>query len=134
MMPSVQKRCVSAIFAALVVAAATFLTHAAMMRYSVPPVANAVAAAIVAGLVACLFLLANHLRAEGMHARIAMERAVIVAEMNHHVRNAVFPLCLAIQKDGDANSEKLTQDAVERINAALREALTDAITGKIQYG
>ena len=35
----------------------------------------------------------------------AMERAAIVAELNHHVRNAIFPLCLAVQRSGDGDAQ-----------------------------
>jgi len=55
-------------------------------------------------------------------------RFAIVAEMNHHVRNALFPLCLAVYRKGDSESEQLARETVDRINAALRDAVTDAFT------
>src|SRR5690349_9248545 len=55
----------------------------------------------IAALVGVLVCLALQLRNEELHYRFAMERAAIVSELNHHVRNAIFPLCLAVQRSGD---------------------------------
>ena len=88
----------------------------------------------IAGLVTVLVTLAIQLKSDGVYYRFAMERASIVAELNHHVRNAVFPLCLAVQKAGDADGTRLAADAVERINVALRDAMTDAFAKNVDYG
>lgn len=85
----------------------------------------------MAGLVAGLVALALQLRYDSIYYRVAMERAGIVAEMNHHVRNAVFPLCLAVHRKGDPETDQLAREAVERINVALRDAITDAFTRNI---
>jgi hypothetical protein len=87
----------------------------------------------IAGLTAVIVSLAIQLRQEEVHYRTAMERAAIVAELNHHVRNAVFPLCLVIQKLGDADAMKTANDAVERINIALKDATVDALSGRTDY-
>jgi hypothetical protein len=63
-----------------------------------------------------------------------MARTAIVSELNHHVRNAVFPLCLALQKTGDREAVLVANEAVDRINIALREATADAISGQANYG
>lgn len=52
-----------------------------------------------------------------------MDRVAIVAELNHQVRNAVFPLCLSVQRKGDTESNRIANDAVERINIALRDGI-----------
>jgi hypothetical protein len=88
---------------------------------------------LIAALVATLLTLSLQLRYEEMHYRFAMERASIVAELNHHVRNAVFPLCLAVQRVGDAESVRLSNEAVERINIALKDAAADAFSRKVEY-
>lgn len=88
---------------------------------------------LIAGLTAVIVCLAIQLRQEEVHYRTAMERAAIVAELNHHVRNAVFPLCLSIQKLGDAEALKASQEAVERINIALKDATADALSGRTDY-
>ena len=87
----------------------------------------------IAALVATMLTLALQLKYEEMHYRFAMERAAIVAELNHHVRNAVFPLCLAVQRIGDADSQRVSTDAIERINIALKDAAADAFARKVEY-
>lgn len=88
---------------------------------------------LIAGLTAIIVCLAIQLRQEEVHYRTAMERAAIVAELNHHVRNAVFPLCLAVQKLGNEEAIKTSNDAVDRINIALKDATADAISGRVDY-
>ena len=83
---------------------------------------------LIAGVFAALMALAVQLSYDGMYYRVAMERAAIVAEMNHHVRNAVFPLCLAVHRKGDPETDQLARETVDRINVALRDAMTDAFT------
>jgi len=88
---------------------------------------------VIAGLTAIIVCLAIQLRQEEVHYQAAIERAAIVAELNHHVRNAVFPLCLAVQKLGDEEAIKTSNDAVDRINIALKDATADAISGRVDY-
>lgn len=85
---------------------------------------------VIAMLVGALVCLALQLRNEELHYRFAMERAAIVAELNHHVRNAIFPLCLAVQKTGDIEAQRMSADAVDRINMAMRDAATDVFAMK----
>jgi hypothetical protein len=87
----------------------------------------------VAGLVTMLVCLALHLKYEGVYYRFAMERAAIVAELNHHVRNAVFPMCLAVQRTGDADANRIANEAVDKINIALRDAISDALAQNVSY-
>ena len=56
-----------------------------------------------------------------------------MAELNHHVRNAVFPLFLAIQRINDPDSNRLANEAMSRLDIALRDAAIDAYSGKIRY-
>jgi len=85
---------------------------------------------LVAALTTMIVCLAIQLRQEEVHFASAMSRAAIVSELNHHVRNAVFPLCLAVQKLGDKDASQVANEAVERINIALKEATADAISGR----
>jgi hypothetical protein len=62
-----------------------------------------------------------------------MERAAIVAELNHHVRNAIFPMHIAVQRLGDADAKRIADDAVERINLALKDATADALAQNVDY-
>ena len=88
---------------------------------------------VIATLVASLLFLALQLRNEELHYRFAMERAAIVSELNHHVRNAVFPLCLAVQRTGDADARRLSDEAVEKINIAMKDAATDVYAMRVDY-
>ena len=87
----------------------------------------------VTALIAVVIALLIELRQEERHFRSAAERAAHTAELNHHVRNAVFPLCLAVQRRGDAESDRLAQEAMARLDIALRDAAVDAYSGKIKY-
>ena len=88
---------------------------------------------VIAALMTMLVCLAIQLRYEEMYYRFAMEKAAIIAELNHHVRNAVFPVCLAVQRQGDENAIKVANEAVDRINIALKDAAADAFALKIDY-
>jgi len=88
---------------------------------------------LIASLSTVIVCLAIQLRQEEVHFASAMSRAAIVSELNHHVRNAVFPLCLAVQKLGDKDASQVANEAVERINIALKEATADAISGRASY-
>jgi hypothetical protein len=88
---------------------------------------------LIGGLVAVVVTLAIQLRHEEVHYHVGMERAAIISELNHHVRNAVFPMHVALLRVGDAEAKKIADDAVERINVALKDATADALTGKLEY-
>lgn len=87
----------------------------------------------IGGLIAVVVSLVLQLRHEEVHNRVAMERAAIIAELNHHIRNAVFPLRIAVQSLGNAEANKTADDALERINIALRDATADALARKVDY-
>jgi hypothetical protein len=88
---------------------------------------------LVGGLVAVVVTLAVQLRHEEVHYQVAMERAAIVAELNHHIRNAIFPMHVTLQTLGNADAKKISDEAVERINIALKDATTDALSGRVDY-
>jgi hypothetical protein len=87
----------------------------------------------IAGIVATLIFLALQLKHEETHYRVAMDKAAVVGELNHHVRNAMFPLCLAVQRLGDAEANRVANEAIERINIALKEAAADVFAQKVTY-
>lgn len=122
-----------AIWCGLAVAAISVAVHAATLPHDRSLLLHAGIGDFIAGLTAVIVSLAIQLRQEEIHYRTAMERAAIVAELNHHVRNAVFPLCLAVQKTGDADAIKTANDAVDRINIALKDATVDALSGRTDY-
>jgi hypothetical protein len=89
---------------------------------------------LVGGLVAVVVTLAIQLKHEEVHYQVAMERAAIVAELNHHVRNAIFPMHVALQTLGDDGAKKIADEAVERVNVALKDATADALSRRVEYG
>jgi hypothetical protein len=122
-----------AILCGFIVSAIAAGVHFAVMPMEHAILKSAMLGDFIAGLTTVVVCLAIQLRQEEVHYRTAIERAAIVAELNHHVRNAVFPLCLAVQKGGDADAMKAAGDAVERINLALKDATADALSGRMDY-
>lgn len=122
-----------AVLCGFIVALIAAGVHLATMTLDRITIVHAMLGDFIAGLTTVVVCLAIQLRQEEVHYRTAIERAAIVAELNHHVRNAIFPLCLAIQKTGDADSIKVANDSVERINLALKDATADALSGRTDY-
>lgn len=88
---------------------------------------------LVGALIAVVVTLAVQLKHEEVHYQVAMERAAIVAELNHHVRNAIFPMHVLLQTLGNTDAKKVSDEAVERVNIALKDATTDALSGRVDY-
>ncbi len=108
-------------------------THLLLMPLDRTTVLHSILGDVIAALTAVVVCLAIQLRQEEIHYQTAIERAAIVAELNHHIRNAVFPLSLAIHKTGDAGAISTAEEAVERINIALQDATADALSGRVRY-
>jgi len=73
---------------------------------------------LAAMIVGALTYLSERRRQRALHARLLM-----IAEMNHHVRNALQPLTLTIGAMGGEAEVKMMREAVKRIDWALREVL-----------
>jgi signal transduction histidine kinase len=74
-------------------------------------------------------VIATVLTAAGMlhydsHMRADAARMRMIAEMNHHVRNALAAISLSVYAKNDPQLEAITRDAIQRIDWALREVLT----------
>jgi hypothetical protein len=52
-----------------------------------------------------------------------MARMQVIAEMNHHIRNALSPISLSLDATEDQQLERVISEAVDRIDWALREIL-----------
>ncbi len=122
-----------AVLSGVIVGAIAAGVHLATIPHEAGVMLHALIGDLVAGLATIVVCLAIQLRQEEVHYRNAIDRAAIVAELNHHVRNAVFPLCLLVQKMGDGESVKAANEAMERINLALKDATADALSGRIDY-
>src|SRR5436190_959501 len=57
-----------------------------------------------------------------------VERSLLVHELNGD-----FPMCLAVQRTGDADANRVANDAVDKINIALRDAISDALAQNVSY-
>ncbi len=124
---------VVAIFGGVLVGLMAAATHLLTMPLERAIILHAVVGDVIGALTAIVVCLAIQLRQEETHYHNAIERAAIVAELNHHIRNAVFPLSLAVHKAADADAIKTAEDAVERINIALKDATVDALSGRAEY-
>ncbi|MDT8070824.1 MAG: hypothetical protein ROO76_21900 [Terriglobia bacterium] len=122
-----------AVLSGVIVGAIAAAVHLATIPHDPGTMLHALIGDLVAGLTTVVVCLAIQLRQEEVHYRNAIDRAAIVAELNHHVRNAVFPLCLLVQKMGDGESVKAANEAMDRINLALKDATADALSGRIDY-
>lgn len=131
--PKRENKVTKAIAAGVVVWLASSAAQYALIPMDLALVARHMVANSIGGLVAVIVTLAIQLKQEEVHYHVAMERAAIVAELNHHVRNAIFPMHIAVQRLGDADAKKIADDAVERINLALKDATADALSQRVNY-
>lgn len=110
---------------AIAFAAVVFLITEAMHYLLVPDLGRNAERLLSQGLSAaiagCLAALLFRILRERHRADVA--RLQVIAEMNHHVRNALTPISLALDAGQDRDSVHLILEAVERIEWALREIL-----------
>jgi hypothetical protein len=78
-------------------------------------------AATVAALLAFLALTYHNKRQELLLAHLQT-----IAEVNHHVRNALTTVLYSVELTGDKSLIEMTRSAVERIDWTLREVLPGA--------
>lgn len=74
------------------------------------------------GLIAALLSLVT-LRYYRARQRDAIRRMQIIADANHHVRNALYTITLSVHVKNDPELTSITKSAVERIEWVLREVL-----------
>jgi hypothetical protein len=60
---------------------------------------------------------------ERLRRRVVRERLHTIAEMNHHIRNALQVITYAAATENNAESMELIRTSVERVEWALREVL-----------
>jgi hypothetical protein len=128
-----ENKVLKAVGAGILVWLVSSVAQLALLPIDRSMVARQIIANSIGGFVAVIVTLAIQLNHEEVHYNAAMERAALVAELNHHVRNAVFPMHIAVMRLGDAEAKKIADDAVERINIALKDATTDALSRRVDY-
>lgn len=122
-----------ALMGGIIVFAAGMAVGVALLPHDRAAIVHLLIANSITSLIAVVIALCIQLRHEERHFRFAAERAAHMAELNHSVRNAVFPLCLAVQRSGEPESDRLAQEAMARLDIALRDAAVDAYSGKVRY-
>lgn len=78
---------------------------------------------IIAGLL--FYSLSNN---ERHRRQLVSERLRTIAEMNHHIRNALQVITYATAAENQTDSVNLIRSSVERIEWALREVLPGHVT------
>jgi len=112
---------VAAVGVGLVSFLATELMHFLLVpdlgRHHERLLAESLSALVVAGLVGRLANITRQQR------RLTLARIQVVAEMNHHIRNALTPISLSVDTIENQQLNRVISDAVNRIEWALREIL-----------
>jgi signal transduction histidine kinase len=111
--------------AALGVGVAAFLTTELMHYLLVPDIGRhqerMLAEGLSALIVSCLIAKLAHLAQE--RHRLVEARMQVIAEMNHHIRNAMTSMWLTAQVNDDRQFVRVISEGVNRIDWALREIL-----------
>jgi len=103
----------------------SFLATELMHRWLVPDLGRnrerLLAEAFSALIVTCLVAKLAHM-VRKQH-RITIARMQVIAEMNHHIRNALAPIALSVDAIENQQLIRIISDGVDRIDWALREIL-----------
>ncbi len=119
------------IICGLLVGTVTASTHWFILPHDQALLIHAFLADLIAGLSTVIVCLAIGLRNERAYFIASIYSVSLVSKLNHQLRSAVFLLCLMVQKtNGDKETAQLAEQAMERINAALRQATANAIFGR----
>ena len=93
-----------------------------LLREGVPRLGVLFLSNLLTGLVAGILFLQNKIRAQERQ-KLLEERLKKVAEMNHHVRNALQVVAFYRSQISDPEAGRLLQDSIERIEWTLEEIL-----------
>lgn len=117
-----------AIVCGILVGTITACTHWLILSHDQTLLTHAFLGDLIGGLstvIVCLAMGLGQERASFIHTLYSVS---IVSKLNHQLQTSVFPLRLVVQKASDEETCRLAEQAVERINDALREATADAIS------
>lgn len=106
----------------LLVGAAGFVFDYLLVQEGVKRVDIFIESNALTGIVAAVFFyyLTNY---ERERRKMVRQRLVTIAEMNHHIRNALQVITYAASSQTQEDSVKLVGSSVERIEWSLREVL-----------
>jgi hypothetical protein len=125
---------IAATVAGVVLFAVSYAADAILYMLKIPSaltVADNFAIAMVGVIVVLVFLYHRH--EQEVMAR-AKERAIIIAEMNHHIRNAMTPLVMGLSSDDLDERMRTLDQANDRVDHVLTDLLpTAGSTTKPRY-
>ena len=117
---------IAATVAGVVLFAASYAADAILYMLKIPSaltIADNFVIALVGVAVVLVFLYYRH--EQEVIAR-AKERAIIIAEMNHHIRNAMTPLIVGLSSDDLDERMRTLDQATDRVDHVLTELLPTA--------
>ena len=112
-------------FAAVAVGAVSFLVTEVMHFILVPDIGRSPERLLAEGFSALVvaLLAAKLIQVSRQRHQILLARMQVIAEMNHHIRNALSPLCLSLDETENQQLKTVISESVDRIDWALREIL-----------
>ena len=117
------KTVTAAAIAAVVLFAVSYAADAILYVLGIPAaltITNNIAIALAGAAVVLIFLYRRHENEIMLRAR---ERAIIIAEMNHHIRNAMTPLVMGISSEDIGERLRTLDQATDRVDHVLTELL-----------
>jgi hypothetical protein len=93
-----------------------------LLREGVPRLGVLLLSNALTGLIAGVLFLQHKIRAQEQH-RLLEQRLEKIAEMNHHVRNALQVVAFYRHQISDPAASRLIQDSIDRIEWTLEEVL-----------
>lgn len=113
------------LFAAVGVGAASFLATELMHSILVPDIGRSPERLLAEGFSALVvtLLAAKLIQVTRERHQLLLARMQVIAEMNHHIRNALSPLSLSLDDTENQQLKSIASEAVDRIDWALREIL-----------
>lgn len=110
------------LFSSIFIAGVGFSFDRLLLREGVPRLGVLLLSNALTGLVAGALFLQNKIRAQEKH-RLLEQRLQKIADMNHHVRNALQVVAFYRHQISDPNVSRLIQESIERIEWTLEEVL-----------
>lgn len=111
--------------AAIGVGAVSFLATELMHYWLVPDLGRNHERLLAEGLSALIVscLIAKLAQMSRQQHRLTLARMQVIAEMNHHIRNALAPISLSVDAIENQQLIRVISDGLDRIDWALREIL-----------
>ncbi|HEY0702815.1 MAG TPA: hypothetical protein VGD60_08620 [Candidatus Acidoferrales bacterium] len=125
---------IAASVAAGVLFAVSYAADSVLYFLNIPAAATIVNNVAIALFTAAVVLIFLHRHHQIDVTERAKERAIIIAEMNHHIRNAMTPLILGVSSDDITERLRTLDQATDRVDHVLTELLpTSGSTTKPRY-